>query len=897
MTINSTSSTNSSSSAYTTATSSKRLSGIISGLDTDSIVAQLTMGTQSKIDKQMQNKQVAQWQQDSYREVIKALSEFEDKYFSSSTSSSNILSSSFFNSTSIKNTSTLLNLSGSASAAKNMVVTGISQLAKQAKLSSSYQVSNQKITTGTVQDEWTQSTISGGSITINYGGKDYNVYLDDDFSFNQGDNISKLTDQLNKQISKTDGLKGNVEFSYDAESGKVTLAKTGTATGGIGITAGSSALLSGLGLEAASDNKATSILGTQAANSDYFFNHSIAAGSSLDFKIGDNTYTLKLASAINIPVGASDTDIATVLQKALTKEISNNTDLKDKLNVSVGSDGAVQFSLKDGVSGPLDITGGSQNLLQGFGLSFDSAAKTYSTSGTVNQTDLLQSYLQDSLAGSTLTFSLNGLTKSINFSESEKDQYSTVDGLETYLQTKLNAAYGTGKVTVDNTDGALSFKATSDPTSVLTLTGSSKSGVLGMNGALRVYAGESNRINTNKTLEDLSPNLSTALSTDDPDGSYIINVNGKDFTFKKTDSLDTVINTINNDADANVTLTYSSTTNTFSATAKSGGSSGEVEITDKTGNLATALFGGNVDESTAGYSGGQDAILSVSFDGDPNDAVTITRSDNTFTLDGVNFELLGTNTTTDADGNPVPTDNPITFSTENETDDLYKKISDFITDYNNIISLAYGKYTESNKTDGESYAPLTDAQKKEMSESQITSWETNAKKGLLQNDSLLYNLTLNMRSAMNDQVSSMKSALYEIGITTKSDDYSTTNGQLTIDEDKLKDALTNNPDKVAALFTSSDGIATKLKDVIDSNISTSSANPGILFQKAGSDSSTADNSLLAKSIQENNDQITSLKSLLEDQQNYYYNKFTQLEQYMSQMNSQASFFTSNSSNS
>ena len=514
MTVNSTSGTNSSSSAYTTATSSKRLSGIISGLDTDSIVQQLTMGTQSKIDKQMQNKQVAQWQQDSYREVIKALSEFEDKYFSTSTSSSNILNSSFFNSTSIKNTSTLLNVSGSASAAKNMVVTGISRLAKQAKLSSSYQVSNEEITTGTIQDDWTQSTISGGSITINYGGKDYNVYLDDGFSFNQGDDISKLTDQLNTQISKTDGLKGNVKFSYDAGSGKVTLEKTGTATGGIGITKGTDTLLSGLGLAATSDNKATSILGTKAANSDYFFNHTIAAGSSLDFKIGDDTYTLKLSSAINIPVGGSDADVATALQTALKKEIGNNADLKNKLDVSVGSDGAVQFSLKDGVPGSLDITDGSQNLLKGLGLSYDSAAKTYSTSGKVKQSDLLQSYLQDSLSGSTLTFSLNGLTKSINFLESEKDQYSTVGGLETYLQGKLDAAFGAGKVTVDpdnlvnpaDTNGSLSFKV-SDPTSVLTLTSSSKSGVLGMNGALKVYSGESNRINTDKTLEDLSPNL------------------------------------------------------------------------------------------------------------------------------------------------------------------------------------------------------------------------------------------------------------------------------------------------------------------------------------------------------------------------------------------------------
>ena len=125
------------SSLNATSTSSKRLSGLVSGLDTDTIVKQLTMGTQNKIDKQGQTKQIALWRQQSYREVTKALQEFQTKYFSSSTSSSSILSASFFNSTSIKNSSPFLNVSGSATAAKNMVVTGISQLAQQAGFSSS----------------------------------------------------------------------------------------------------------------------------------------------------------------------------------------------------------------------------------------------------------------------------------------------------------------------------------------------------------------------------------------------------------------------------------------------------------------------------------------------------------------------------------------------------------------------------------------------------------------------------------------------------------------------------------------------------------------------------------------------------------------------------------------
>lgn len=115
-----------------------------------------------------------------------------------------------------------------------------------------------------------------------------------------------------------------------------------------------------------------------------------------------------------------------------------------------------------------------------------------------------------------------------------------------------------------------------------------------------------------------------------------------------------------------------------------------------------------------------------------------------------------------------------------------------------------------------------------MSETQITNWETQAKKGLLLNDSILNSLDTDMRLAMTDQVSSIKSALYEMGISSTS--YKD-NGALTIDEGKLKQALIDDPDKISQLFTSSDGIASKLQKVIDKNVNASVVDPGILVQK------------------------------------------------------------------
>ncbi|TGJ76186.1 flagellar filament capping protein FliD [Caproiciproducens galactitolivorans] len=902
-----------SSSSATTTSSNKRLSGLVSGLDTDELVKQLSSGTQSKIDKQLQNKQIAQWRQESYREVIKALSEFQAKYLSTTTSSS-ILNRNFFTSTSIKNSSTFLNVTGSATAAKNMLVTQITQLAQQASFTSMHKVSKQAIKTGSISASWLPSNVAGNTMVINYDGKDYQLTLDSTLTFNPGDDVSKITDALNDAIAGTNELAGNVSFSVDAD-GKVTLTKTGSATGNITIKDGTATLLAGLGLEKNS-SAATQITGSTAPDTDFFFQNTLTTGSTLNIKIGSTDYTLTIPKDTKIP--SDSATAANTLQEVLKEAIQKNTDssgtatdLKDKLDVTVSEDGTVSFFTKDGVSENLSITGGSQNLLEGLGLR---SGDTISTSGTVDRTKLVSKYLGDTLAGSTLTFSLDGVKKYITFDISDlnsaDNDYSTPEKLQAYLQKKLTAEFGTAKDADGNTvskvqvsidSGSLSFSTYKDSkqngiavsTSVLSLETCDKSGILGINGALKVYAGETNRINTNKTLEDIQADLSTSLTASD-DGTYGIIINDQKFTFKKTDTIDTIIKTINSDTHANVNISYSSVNDSFTITAKSGGSSSRVDVQNIDGkcNLANVLFGtvptkdadGNYIENSSAYSltKGQDAKMTVSFDGNANNAIEITRSENKFTLDGVDFELLGITDST------VSATNPIKFTVNSETDKLYEKIKDFVDDYNSIITLCTTKINERQSAD-DKYLPLTDAQKAEMTETQIKEYEKKAKVGILNSDSLLMNLCLNLRKAMTDQVDSVKSSLYEIGISTKANDYSG-NGLLTIDEDKLKAALTNDPDKVASLFTDSNGVATKVQNVINDNIKTTGGD-GLLVAKAGLENSTKyDNSTLTQEISSYTQKIKELKTRLKTEQDRYYAKFTKLEQYISRMNTQASMF-------
>ncbi|MBP1744174.1 MAG: fliD [Firmicutes bacterium] len=68
------------SSTSSTTTSYNRITGLATGLDTDSIVKASLQGQQSKIDKADQQKQLYQFQQDLYRDAIKQFKEFYSKY-------------------------------------------------------------------------------------------------------------------------------------------------------------------------------------------------------------------------------------------------------------------------------------------------------------------------------------------------------------------------------------------------------------------------------------------------------------------------------------------------------------------------------------------------------------------------------------------------------------------------------------------------------------------------------------------------------------------------------------------------------------------------------------------------------------------------------------------------
>lgn len=258
-------------------------------------------------------------------------------------------------------------------------------------------------------------------------------------------------------------------------------------------------------------------------------------------------------------------------------------------------------------------------------------------------------------------------------------------------------------------------------------------------------------------------------------------------------------------------------------------------------------------------------------------------------VDGVTTKTVTTDNGTTQDVTTY--DSPTSLTSSPNITDLKDKIVKFVNDYNTLLKSINTKLFEKRDKD---YMPLTDDQKKEMTEDQITAWETKAKTGLLRRDSDLERIVGQMKSAMSTVMSGTGSYLEKIGITPVKD-YSDKNGMFTIDEDKLTQALEEDAGNVKDLFTrvasttdtnDKGGILTKLAATLKSEFKTSTAS---LAKKAGLiGSSTEYDNNLTKSINDKTTLIKKLNSQLSTKETALYKKYSDLETIMGKLNSQQS---------
>ncbi len=290
------------------------------------------------------------------------------------------------------------------------------------------------------------------------------------------------------------------------------------------------------------------------------------------------------------------------------------------------------------------------------------------------------------------------------------------------------------------------------------------------------------------------------------------------------------------------------------------------------GSLITLEAGDYVQNGTLYGADGSIKQTGVVYQGD--DGVSITADDFSVSADGKLQRFNGT-----ADEIDVSRD----------TDKVVDGIKQFIDEYNKLVQ-TLNTYLDEDASYRD-YAPLTDAQKKEMSEREIELWEEKAKEGLLRRDTTIETFLREMRTAMYEKPAGNRFALYDIGIETGEWQ---TKGQLVLSADgeaKLRQAIESDSASVMRLFADPDeGLAVKLNNIVKDTANTSSGSPGSLVQLAGIKGKASEkNNTLYNQLKAIEDKITALKKTYETEKQRYWNQFNTMEQMISNMNTQSSY--------
>lgn len=353
--------------------------------------------------------------------------------------------------------------------------------------------------------------------------------------------------------------------------------------------------------------------------------------------------------------------------------------------------------------------------------------------------------------------------------------------------------------------------------------------------------------------------------------------NGKEATIDITtaDTIGSVIKKINGNADAGVTAFYDSHTGKISLTSKESGA-GRIEASGDGADLlklsgAKKLVdgvpedGSQFNDNLSYYSEGQNAQFT--FNG-----LTTERSSNTFNINGFEVNLKQVTT------------GPVTFSSAPDTDKIMESVVKFVDDYNKLIDELHSKIREPKYRN---FQPLSDEQKKEMKEKEIELWEEKAKSGTLRNDPTVASMLTELRQMMSSSVTmsdGTKISLKDIGIEPIKDFKE--NGKLKIDEDKLRKAITENPNQVYEVFgkpakdADKGGIAAQFRKTVDNTIS-------VISQKAGTTGSVSDSFTLGRTMKSMDKQIERFEDRLKMTEDRLWRQFTAMERAIQRANAQS----------
>lgn len=836
-------------------TSLRGFGGMVSGIQRDEIIEQMTLGTTTKITNAKKEITKIQWKQEAFRNLSDKIIDLNDNYFSYSSSSSlvdaNLFAKSLVTVHGSERSSKYISVTGTSDLINNISVTAVKQLATSSVYKSGSRTDGALKTGISDFDKMIEdSNLKGKTLTFGiYNPSDGGTW-NDTVKLTFASQYQKRADDGKTLVTDTDGNPVMEDIDY--------------------------------------------ILGKDAQPADYE-----KLVKQLNYMLEDSGKELthaKIHEAVEFYYDKDKNSIG-LLEKT---GADGKKMLGDYTIYKTGSNalGALGYST-DSDSKSLKLE--------------DLKLAAGNIQSSISRTSTL-----DALTGTKVTFNYNGTKKDIELLTKEEAEAikgmasgttnrEKVEEMMRGIQSRLDRAFGDGNVKASIADdGSLQFE-TADATSSVSI-------VSGDDFALRAMGisyGASSKVNLSGKLSQDNMGLSALTDQDYEDGLIINGVKIDGIT--KDTSVSSLLSKINA-SDAGVKATYVDATGQFMLVSSETGANRNIKLE---GNLANAVFGADAGVGGGGLVEGQDAIIEVSYGNGVN--VEMNRASNTFNLEGLTVTVSGTfggEWKKDGNGNAVidpdtgkgtwisDTSDTVTFTAKADVDKATERVKGFIESFNELASEVNNQLTT--RPDS-SYGPLTDEQKAEMDETSIENWEKKAKQGILNGDSTIRDLSADIQGLFAQMMNNgiRYEDLEKIGIT-YSDDYKD-GGTIVFDEAKFRSAMETEPDLVSKIFTGGGevkkGLTKTVEDTLKSYATRYASDNAVkrgdrgsygrLIEEAGSEKTptTLLNNFLYSQIKEIQTRIENLQSQLKTQQDRYIKQFTSMESLISQMNSQSSWLS------
>lgn len=491
-------------------------------------------------------------------------------------------------------------------------------------------------------------------------------------------------------------------------------------------------------------------------------------------------------------------------------------------------------------------------------------------SGVVDQAALDKLNAAVAAGKNSFRFSVDGVERSVVI---PSKNYASANDLAQELNQKFKEAFGAniGEVVL-NSDQKLQFNMKGHNVRFVAAESELET-ALGLNSQV------SNVISRGSTLKELGITPPAEL-----------NINGKSIKISEDDSIEKLMSKITTSA-AGVKMTYDEITGKFQLISENTGHVHKIKFDNAETDQFFANFGLSKNEAIS--EGGEDALFKMNGELLSSFSNTINKNGISLTLNQIHNE----------------SDGVIKVNYTKNTDDVVKKVKEFVNKYNDI----FDKLSKITKEQREyKYKPLSAAQKKDMEKEDIEKWEEKAKSGLLKGDIHIEKVLRDLRSAFLYNVGDSGISAEDIGLKLTSNYRE--GGKIVFDETKFKSVLEKNPSAVTKVFTEvsdiaytdrtpdkikerfkNGGLMQRISDVIDdaTRVSTINGRRGYFVEKAGIKGSASESlNELSKSIKNYDKKIQDMFEILYKKEDRLYKQFARLESLLQKANSQSANFMS-----